>query len=410
MEPDGHRIVVIGGGYVGAVAAARAAGRAGRRAQVTLIDPEGSLVQRLRLHQVATGQRVVAPELRKLCGRRVEQLLGRAELIDPERGRVHVRRQGDASTRVIPYDSLIVATGSTVDTTTVPGVAEHAHSLSDLGSSLRLARELERAPEGARILVIGGGLTGIEAASEIADARPDAEVAIVGSESFGGWLSPAGRSHLRGAFDRLGIDVLDGVRVDGVGIGAIEPATGSSLPFDLAVWCGGFVPRSLASESGLAVGPRGGMLVDRRMRSLSHPEVLAAGDAAECPHLTNGASIRMTCQAGIPAGAHAADVVVASIRGRAEEDFDFGYVAQSVSLGRRDGLIQWLDRADRPRDHVTCGRRAARLKQMVTTGGAKAAGWERRIPGVNRWLASGAAPEAAADREPEPEGLRRAAR
>lgn len=407
MERDRHKIVVIGGGYVGTLAAVRAAGRAGRRGQVTLIDPDGTLVQRLRLHQVAVGQRIAAPELSKLCGRRVEQVRGRAESIELAKGAVRVSRSEDGATELIPYDSLIVATGSTVDTTTIPGVAEHAHSLSDVGSSLRLERALEPAPEGAKIAVVGGGLTGIEAATELAETRPDARVSLVCREPFADRFSPKGRDHLIGAFDRLGIEVLDRFDVGAVGKGALEPSTGSPMPFDLAVWCGGFVPSTLAMESGLAVGSHGGALVDRRMRSLSHPEVLVAGDAAECPILPNGAGVRMSCQAGMPTGAHAADVVSASIRGREEKDFDFGYIAWSISLGRRDGLIQWLDRADQPRERVTRGRRAVWVKEMATASGAKSPRWERRLPGAIRWLSSGKAPQELL--EPEA-ALRRAVR
>jgi NADH dehydrogenase FAD-containing subunit len=383
-----HRIVVIGGGYAGAVAATRAAGRARRRADVTLINPEATFVQRVRLHQIATGQRIAEPALAKLCGRRVTEVRGWAESIDPAAGTVRVRRDGGA-TETVPYDSLIVATGSTVDTEAIPGASEHAHALADADAARRLADDLARAREGARVAVVGAGITGIEAATEIASSRPDIRVRMVSVEGLGARFSPAGRTHLADVFDRLGIEVLDGVAVQAVAAGALEPAAGAAIPFDLAVWCGGFAPRRLAAHSGLAVGPRGGVLVDRRMRSLSHVEVLAAGDAAECPPLPNGAAVRMSCQAAIPTGAHAADVVAASIRGRQERDFDFGYGAWNVSLGRKDGLIQWVDRADRPKDRVTRGRRAAWIKELVTASAARFPRWERRVPGAVRWLSAG---------------------
>lgn len=388
MKQEGHRIVVIGGGYVGALAAVRAASRSGRRGEVRLINPEGGFVQRLRLHQIATGQRVTAPDLVKLCGRRVEQVRGWADSIDLEGGIVSVRH-ADHQRTAVPYDNLIVATGSVVDTKTVPGVSEHAHTLSDVHSSQRLAADLAHASEGAQVAVIGAGLTGLEAASEIAESRPDAKVSLISREILGERFSPAGRTYLGDTFDRLGVEVLDGVNVKAVGAGALEPDHGDSIPFDLAVWCGGFAPRSLAAESGLAVGPRGGALVDRRMRSVSHAEVLAAGDAAECPPLTNGAEVRMSCQAGIPTGAHAADVIADSIRGREERELDFGYIGWNISLGRKNGLIQWSDRADQPKEHVTRGRRAAWLKEAVTASGAKSPRWERRVPGAVRWLSAG---------------------
>lgn len=393
-----HRIVVVGGGYAGAVAAARAAGRARRRADVTLINPAATFVQRVRLHQIATGQRIAEPALAKLCGRRVTQVRGWAESIDPAAGTVRVRRDGGA-TEAVPYDSLIVATGSTVDTEATPGASEHAHALADAGAARRLADALARAREGAQVAVVGSGITGIEATAEIASARPDLRVRMVSLEALGARFSPAGRAHLVAVFDRLGIEVLDGVAVQAVAAGALEPAAGAAIPFDLAVWCGGFAPRRLAADSGLAVGPRGGVLVDRRMRSLSHAEVLAAGDAAECPPLPNGAAVRMTCQTGIPTGAHAADVVAASIRGRRERDLDFGYGAWNVSLGRKDGLIQWVDRADRPKDRVTRGRAAAWIKELVTAWAGSSPRWERRAPGGVRWPPAGA--DGVQAREPE---------
>lgn len=94
---------------------------------------------------------------------------------------------------------------------------------------------------------------------------------------------------------------------------------------------------------------RGCLLVDTTLRAVGHPHVLGAGDAAAIPSLANGGAFRMTCQAGMPAGAHAADNAVAALRGREPEDFDFGYLHRPISLGRRDRLIQWVDRADRPK-------------------------------------------------------------
>jgi NADH dehydrogenase len=389
MEQDRHRIVVVGGGYVGAAAATRVAGRAGRRAEVKLIDPDGVLHQRLRLHRIATDQAIPSPELAKICGRRVEQVRGWAESIDPDKGVVKVRGPENRATQAIPYDSLIVTTGSTVDATTVPGIAEHAHPLSDFDAAKRLGDALRPAHEGTRVAVVGGGLTGIETAAEIAGARPDLRVFLVGREAFGGRFSSAGREHLVKVFDKLGIEVLDDVSVHAVGDGALEQAQGPPIPFGIAVWCGGFARSSLAAESGLAVGPRGGALVDGRMRSVSHPEVLVAGDAAECPPLTNGGVVRMSCQAGVPAGLHAADVVAASLKGREEKEFDFGFVGWGVSLGRKDALVQWADRADQPKEHVTRGRRAVWLKELATNAATSSSKYEKRFTGANMWLSAG---------------------
>jgi NADH:quinone reductase (non-electrogenic) len=389
MKQDRHKIVVIGGGYVGATAATRAAGRTRGRAEVKLIDPDGILVQRLRLHRIATDQRIAAPELAKLCGRRVEQVRGWAESIELDKGVVRVRSPENGASQTIPYDSLIVTTGSIVDAARVPGVGEWAHPLSDGDSARRLGDALRAAGEGTRVTVAGGGLTGLETAAEIAEARPDLRVSLVTRETFGTRFSSEGREHLVKVYSKLGIDVLDGVSIQAVGDGALEQAQGPPIPFDIAVWCGGFARRPLAAESGLAIGPHGGALVDGRMRSVSHPEVLVAGDAAECAPLTNGGVVRMSCQAGIPAGAHAADVVAASVKGRKEKEFDFGYLAWCVSLGRKNAVVQWVDRADHPKKHVTRGRRAVWFKELVTNFATQAASYEKRWTGSNMWLSAG---------------------
>ncbi|MBS1846296.1 MAG: FAD-dependent oxidoreductase, partial [Actinobacteria bacterium] len=81
-----QRVIVVGGGYAGALAAVRLAGRARGRAEVTLVEPRTELVERLRLHQLATGQKVRAHDLARLTGRRVKNLRARAIAVDPDRG------------------------------------------------------------------------------------------------------------------------------------------------------------------------------------------------------------------------------------------------------------------------------------------------------------------------------------
>lgn len=385
-----HQIVVIGGGYVGTLAAIRAAGKARRRAAVTLVDPDGVLVQRLRLHQVAAGQEIARPELAKLCGSKVNQVRGWATELDLGRGEVAV--QGPTSSTTVRYDTLVLATGSSVDTGSMPGADDNAHALSDFAAATRLHQCLEGLPEQATVAVIGAGMTGLEAASEFAEARPDLRIRVYTDGEFGDWLSPAGREYLAKVFDRLGISVVERTRVAGVASRALEPEVGPVEAFDLALCCTGFTCRRLAADAGLAVDERGGVLVDRTLRSVSHPEVLAAGDAAAAPSLANGAVIRMTCQVGMPTGAHAADVVAANLRDKEATPFDFGYIHQPISLGRKDALIQWVDRADQPKKRILTGRTAACYKNVVSASAITSLRMERRLPGALLWPGSGANP------------------
>lgn len=383
-----ERIAVVGGGYAGTLAATRVAGRARERARVTLVDPEGALVQRLRLHEVAVGHEAARIPLARLTGRRVAHVRGRATEVDLDRGRLTVREEDGA--RHVDFDRLVLAVGSTIDVGSVPGVREHAHALTDTDAARVLGAALAALDAGAVVAVAGGGLTGIELATEVAEARPDLVVVLVTCGTLGGWLSDAGREHLAAVLKRLGVEVLAGATVVAVEPDRLRLADGAEVPFAVAAWCGGFTGVGLAREAGLAVDGRGCVRVDEALRSLSHPHVLAAGDAAGFAPLPNGAAVRMTCQAGMPSAAHAADVIARELRGREAEPFDFGYLHQPVSLGRRDGLIQFVDRADRPKARILTGRRAAVYKDVVCRSAVVALKAERRFTGATRWPRAGA--------------------
>jgi NADH:ubiquinone reductase (H+-translocating) len=271
----------------------------------------------------------------------------------------------------------------------VPGVQQHAHTLADAASAVRLQMALGSLAAGATVAVCGGGLTAIEAAAELATARPDLTVGLYTAGTVGAGLSPLGIERLSWRLGRIGVQTHEGRRVDAVERGGLVLADGSEAIADLIVWCGGFVGRSLARDSGLPTDGRGCLLVDQALRSIGHAHVLGAGDAAAIPALPGGGAYRMTCQAGMPAGAHAADTALAAIKGRAPAVFDFGYIHQPISLGRRDGVVQWVDRHDHPKDHVWVGRRAALYKELVTRSAVPSIRWERRFPGALHWLSSG---------------------
>ena len=385
-----QRIVIVGGGYAGALAAVRLAGRARGRAEVTLVEPRTELVERLRLHQLATGQRMRGHDLARLTGRRVENIRARAVAVDPDRGALAVETDGELAE--ITFDQVVIAVGSTVDLEAVPGVAEHAHSLADPAPRSACARRSAscRSRRGSRSVAVAS--PGSRRRSEIADARPDLRVSLISAGPLGGDLSRRGATELASRLARLGVELVEDEKVALVEPGTLIFEGGRGIPVDLTVWCGGFAAQPLVRDSGLPIDPRGLLAVDSTLRSVGHDNVIGAGDAAAIPDLPNGARYRMTCQAGMPSGAHAADTALAGLNGKEPEPFDFGYIHQPLSLGRRDGLIQWVDRADRPKEKVLVGRRAALYKELVTRAAVPSIRWERRLPGALHWPSAGTAP------------------
>src|SRR5262249_34155967 len=153
-------------------------------------------------------------------------------------------------------------------------------------------------PAGASVLIAGGGLTGIEAATEIAEARTDLVVALAVRSELGDWLGEKARTHLRKTFTRLGITVHEHTDITPVESDGVVTATGARIAADTTVWTAGFAVHPIAAATTLAVAADGRIEVDGTMRSVSHPDVYAVGDAALAEG-AGGRPLRMSCASGI---------------------------------------------------------------------------------------------------------------
>ncbi|HKS51532.1 MAG TPA: FAD-dependent oxidoreductase, partial [Pseudonocardiaceae bacterium] len=341
----------LGAGYAGLAAANRIAERA-QHAQVTLVNARAQFVERVRLHQVAAGQQVREYPLReRLRGTGIQLVVGRVQELDL--GRRQVLLDSATETAAVDYDTLVYALGSAADTS---HVAEHAYPVADLDSARELGKRVpDLATENGVLAVVGGGLTGIETATELAESYPQLRVRLVTAGQPGGWLSARGREHLQRVFDRLGIEVWPDATVTKVGPDGVVLADGATIDAGLTVWATGFVAPVLARQAGLAVDANGRILVDDTLRSRSHPEIYAVGDSAAA-HRAGGQLLRMSCAAGLPTGRCAAAAITARLAGRQPRPLRFRYVIQCISLGRRDGLIQFVHPDDTPHETVVTGR------------------------------------------------------
>lgn len=361
------RILVLGGGYAGLRAAAELAD-AGLAGALTLIDAKPAFEQRIRYHEYLVGRepsRIDYAELLVPKGARFLQ--ARATGLDPAGRTVDLALDcGGAET--VSYDILVYALGSRTIVANVPGVAEFARTL-DSAAAARAAHAVLAAAGTGRILIVGGGATGIETACEIAETFPRLSVTLAGGQHLvadrrPGGLSPAGVEHLHRTLARLGITVLANGRVARLERDTAIWADGTTRPYDICFWMCGFAPNDLARQSGLDVSATGQILTDEYLRSRSHPSVLAVGDAAEVVTPESG-RCRMSCATARPMGASAAASVAALVGGRSPEKFGFGYAFRCMSLGRNDGLIQFVDAFDVARPIVWTGTRAARWKEYI---------------------------------------------
>ncbi|GAA3124296.1 NAD(P)/FAD-dependent oxidoreductase [Streptomyces rectiviolaceus] len=364
-----HRIVVLGAGYAGAFAAGNLARRLSPAdTEITVVNAVPDFVERMRLHQLAIGQDLAFRKLADVfAGTAVRLRLARVTGVDPDRRTVAVT--GEDGDGELAYDTLLYALGSSVAHQGVPGVAEYAFDVTGRSSALRLRERLASLGGGGTVLVVGEGLTGIETATEFAESRPDLSVALAARGELGTWLSPKARRHLRQAFDRLGITVHEHT-----GIEAVEPTraivdsvTGSSIPADVTVWAAGFAVHPIAAASGLEVAETGQIVVDRTMRSVSHPDVYAAGDAVYAIG-ENGRPLPMSCASAGLTNMQATAAIIARLTGSKVPTVGLKYYGNHISLGRRDAIFQMVDGDAGSKSWYLGGRSAARLKAGVLNG------------------------------------------
>ncbi|WP_049575236.1 NAD(P)/FAD-dependent oxidoreductase [Nocardiopsis sp. SBT366] len=368
-----HQILVLGAGYAGLAAAGRAAHTIrgnGLDARVTLVNAAPDFVERVRLHQVAAGQSVgVHPLTTSLDGTGIDLVVGLVEQVDTERRTVRVRTGREDGTapleRELGYDTLVHALGSHEGDAGVPGVAEHTHHVATLSGARALERRI-REERPRALAVVGGGFTGLEVAAELAESHPDVRIELVTRGRVAADASPRGRSHVRRVLRRLGVAVREHASVCEVDAAGLRLADGSRVRADLVVWNAGFGIAGPAAGTGIEVDADGRAVVDGAQRSVSHPDVLVVGDAAHAPGPRGGA-LRMSCAMGLPMGWIAADTATARVAGTEPGHTSYGYLFQCVSLGRRDGLIQFVRPDDSPVGFVLTGRLAALYKEYVVS-------------------------------------------
>jgi NADH dehydrogenase FAD-containing subunit len=108
----------------------------------------------------------------------------------------------------------------------------------------------------------------------------------------------------------------------------------------------------------------GRALVDPALRAAGHPNLFVAGDSAVAA-FPDGRAVRMGCVSALPLGAHAGGNVRRLLRGETPAPFSFGFAIRCISLGRKDGLVQFVEPDDTPREKVWTRRRAVLTKELI---------------------------------------------
>jgi len=363
------KVVVIGGGYSGTLAANHLRMRGD--VAITIVNPRPKFVERIRLHQLVAGTADATADYGSLLGEGIRLVVDTATHIDKASRKLQL-----ASGPALEYDYLIYAVGSTgAVPESVPGAAEYAYPIAELEHAQRLRAACDELPLDAPITVVGAGLTGIETATELAEQGRN--VTLVCGGLLGPSLSVPGRRSVAKAMAKLGVTVLDTDVVAEVRPHAVVFSDGAVRPSAVTIWTAGFGVPELASASGLHTDAMGRLLTDETMTSIDDPRIVAAGDCAA----PSGRPLRMSCQAAGPLGDQAADTVLSRIAGTPPKVIAPAFLGSCISLGRHAGTFQIARKDDTAVNVYIGGRIAAALKEAVCKGTLWGLRQEARKPG-----------------------------
>ena len=375
------KVVVIGGGYSGTLAANHLRMRGDL--DITLVNPRPRFVERIRLHQLVAGTHEATADYGSLLGEGIKLVVDTVTRIDSATRMVEL-----ASGPALDYDYVIYAVGSTAAVpASVRGAAEFGYPIAELEQAQRLRGAVDDLHPDAPVTVVGAGLTGIEAATELAEQGH--KVTLVCGGQLGPYLSDPGRRSVAKVLARLGIAVLETDVVTEVRRDAVVFADGAVRPSAVTIWAAGFGVPELAANSGLQTDAMGRLLTDETLTSVDDPRIVAAGDCAS----PSGVPLRMSCQAASPLGAQAANTVLSRVAGTAPAVIDQAFNGACISLGRRAATVQFARKDDTAVNFYVSGRMAASLKEAVCKGTLWALRREARKPGSTFWFKGGPRPQ-----------------
>ena len=281
---DKLKLVVIGNGMVGhrfleAVATGPAAGRL----DITAFCEEPRVAyDRVHLTEFFSGRdadalSLVEPGFYERHGIRV--LTGDAVVAIDRAARTVTAQSGVR----VPYDKLVLATGSYPFVPPIPG---HDRDNCFVYRTIEDLEAIRAAGAGARVgVVIGGGLLGLEAAKALKDLGLQTHVVEFAPRLMAVQVDAGGGALLRQKIESLGVQVHTGKNTQAIEDGEghrhrMRFADGSAIDTDVVLFSAGIRPRDqLARDSGLDVGERGGIAIDDQCRT-SDPDIYAVGECA----------------------------------------------------------------------------------------------------------------------------------
>jgi len=351
------RVVIAGAGF-GGLAAARALAHSA--VEVTIVDRNNYHTFPPLLYQVAAGE--LEPGDIAYPVRTILRKIPNARFIMAETRRVDLtRRLLETDGPAIPYDFLILATGTVDHFFGIPGAAEYAFSLKSLEHAITLRNHILGCIEQAdlevdaatchRLLsfaIVGGGPTGVETAGALAEllqgpVRKDfprldlSRAGITLIEAAARLLptlpEPLG-NYAAKRLGQMGVSVRLECPVERITPNEVYLQNGEVIPACTTVWAAGVRGDPQAETTGLPIAARGRVAVEPTLQIPDHPEVYVVGDLAYFEE--EGAPLPMIAQVALQGGVTAARNIEGQLAGQEPLPFRYRDRGTMATIGRNN--------------------------------------------------------------------------
>ncbi|HZZ04279.1 NAD(P)/FAD-dependent oxidoreductase [Paraburkholderia sp.] len=328
------KILVVGAGFAGmwsALGAARLIDKEGQSAgdvEIALIAPEPLLHVRPRLHEDSP-LKMKAPLLPLFEATGVKFIEGRVERIHPgDRAVDAIRPDGKSFT--LTYDKLVLASGSKLFRPNVPGLKEHAFSIDQIDEADLLEKhfaKLANQPETkARntVVVVGGGFTGLEIATElghrvraaVGGELPIEVIIVEQADSIGPDLGPGPRPIIEDAIRELGIVCKLNTVAGSIDETGLVTTTGERIEASTVIWTAGMRADPLTAQIDGERDRFGRLHATDDLRVPGRKDIFLAGDVAFAATDDKGNHALMSCQHAMTMGRIAGHNVAAELLGK----------------------------------------------------------------------------------------------
>lgn len=372
-DPLLHHIVIVGGGAAGLELATKLGDSLGRRkkAQITLVERTRTHIWKPHLHEVAAGTMDVGRDAVDYLAHasdhffryRIGEMIG----LDRAHREVHLAASHDAEgreitpARSVPYDTLVIAVGSTSNDFGTPGAKEFAISLDTADEAVRFHQRLVNGfirahaqpgpvqPGQLHVTIIGAGATGTELAAELhrttrqvvaygldrIDPEKDLKITLVeAAERILPAVPPRVAEGATRLLQGLGIDVRTQARVVEVRPDGVRLADGDLIPSKLVVWAAGVKgPDVLKDLDGLEASRSNQLVVTPTLQTTRDPDVFAIGDCAFLLNPGETRPIPPRAQAASQQSAHLVKQLKRRLAGEKLQAFVYRDFGSLVSLG-----------------------------------------------------------------------------